>query len=51
MYIKIFEGDTDKYITTYCKNALVLGIKTFNKRFEFLNCNLVDDTKLWYLTR
>ena len=51
MWIKIFEGDTDKYITTYCKNAMILGLKTFNKRFEFLNCNLVNDTKLWYVTR
>ena len=51
MWIKIFKGNTDKYITTYCKNALILGIKTFNKRFEFLNCNLVDDNNLWYLTR
>ena len=51
MWVKIFEGDTNKYITTYCKNPIVLGIKTFNKRYEFLNCNLVKDTSLWYLTR
>ena len=51
MWIKIFEGDTNKYITTYCKNAMILGLKTFNKRFEFLNCNLVNDTKLWYVIR
>lgn len=51
MWIKIFEDDTDKYITTYCENALILGLKTYNKRFEFLNCNLVSDYSLWYLTR
>lgn len=51
MWIKIFEEDTDKYIITFCKDALILGLKTFNKRYEFLNCNEVDDHCLWYLTR
>lgn len=51
MWIKIFKEDTDKYIITFCKNALILGIKTFNKRYEFLNCNEVYDHCLWYLAR